>query len=306
MRLVGGRGPHRRFGSARGFTLIELLVVISIIALLISILLPALASARSQGTKAKCMANIRAIVQGFNTYSVDDLSGFTAPVHQAAETFWYGEGEYEYGGRTGLGPYGPNAPEWGNPNAFENFCEENRPLNRFLFGSVASTPWELFRCPTDDGIPAAPYDFDEFFLRDGVKGKTAFEVCGTSYRLNNQYDFTDQTDFNSAFYGPYLRATTQVPDPGTTVILAEAISEVAKWNGPPWRTMGWHRVMNVFNVGFVDGHVGSIYLAGQGDWKQISLDANYWLLRGDGWRMDCYPKEPVCDKGKNNSNKCPS
>jgi prepilin-type N-terminal cleavage/methylation domain-containing protein/prepilin-type processing-associated H-X9-DG protein len=297
--------PQRSAGRPdRGFTLIELLVVVAIIAILLAILLPALGSARAQGTKAKCMANLRAIAQGFNAYSVDDVSGFTAPVHQAAETYWYGEGEYEYGGHTGIGVYGPRG--WGDATEFEDFRETNRPLNRFLFGDAASTKWELFQCPTDTGIPAAPYNFDDYFLQQDAGQTTSVHVItGTSYRLNNHIDFTGQTQFTSAFYGPYLRATTQVPEPGTTVILAEAVSEVAKWNDPSWRTMGWHRTVNLFNVGFVDGHVGSIHLAGQGDWKVPSQQSGYWLLRGEGWRMDCYPKAPVCDKGKGNGNQCP-
>ncbi len=57
---------------SNAFTLIELLVVISIIALLIAILLPALSGARKSAQSMVCLKNHRSLAQGMEVYAVEN------------------------------------------------------------------------------------------------------------------------------------------------------------------------------------------------------------------------------------------
>jgi len=65
-----------RAGNCHGaprsaFTLIELLVVLAVVALILSILLPALAGARDASRATQCLANLRSIGQGVILYQRD-------------------------------------------------------------------------------------------------------------------------------------------------------------------------------------------------------------------------------------------
>lgn len=73
------RTQHSLYHAKSGFTLIELLVVISIIALLIGILLPALGSARGTARRLVCSSTERSLAQLQIMYGFDNKDYFSGP-----------------------------------------------------------------------------------------------------------------------------------------------------------------------------------------------------------------------------------
>src|SRR5258708_37536374 len=71
--LLAGTGSQPLSRRAHGFTLIDVLVGIAIIAILASLLLPALSSAKAKAQAVVCMNNCKQLMIGWNLYAGDNM-----------------------------------------------------------------------------------------------------------------------------------------------------------------------------------------------------------------------------------------
>ncbi|MFB3890443.1 MAG: prepilin-type N-terminal cleavage/methylation domain-containing protein [Phycisphaerae bacterium] len=98
----------------RGFTLIELLVVIAIIALLLSILVPSLQTAREMSRSTVCMTNLRNIHAALTLYA-EDWNGWMPTECYPNDGLHYWDTWNHC-----LADYGPNTYGWRPPRQYIN------------------------------------------------------------------------------------------------------------------------------------------------------------------------------------------
>lgn len=85
----------QRLTRLRAFTLVELLVVIGIIALLVSVLLPALNTARNSAKTIQCAANMRTLGQGMVSFANEHGGNRMPAGGQFASPSWAATNFYE-------------------------------------------------------------------------------------------------------------------------------------------------------------------------------------------------------------------
>lgn len=78
-RAVSGQFLFSPFGSATGFTLVELIVAVAILAILVTIIFPAIQSAQTAGKQAATTATLRGMGTALNLYATDNNGKLPGP-----------------------------------------------------------------------------------------------------------------------------------------------------------------------------------------------------------------------------------
>ncbi len=144
--------------TKHGFTLIELLVVISIIALLIGILLPALGKARETARLIQCAQNQRQVSIAMNVYT-EDFDGFFPMMDMRNVSFGGTQYlHYTWWAQLGRGLYIPSGDDNLNNDASSNVMvcpsdpDPTEWTDRFSsFGASGLLVWG-----NEDGTPPTP------------------------------------------------------------------------------------------------------------------------------------------------------
>jgi len=219
----------------RAFTLIELLVVISVIAVLMAILLPALQRARKQAAGSACLANVKSISTAWFMYHLDNddfiVHSWVLP---GQKTSWVQMPQDEMGNTT-----------WSYGNHACSLEDKIRGIERGLIFPYMGKTHKAFHCPADHrqsfgtegyrsySMIACLNGYPKGFLayEHQIRKYTEIESPGDKYTLVEE---ADSRGFNTAFWT--LAARERGYDP------VQWWSPLAVWHG------------DSSTLGFCDGH----------------------------------------------------
>jgi len=247
------------------FTLVELLVVIGIIAVLISVLLPVLGSARKSADKAKCLAAMHQIGDAYKMYAGDNRGAWPVSV-----MFWSTNGvmrdkryhdfiaKYLMGTQSVTDPSGKVYSD--NNMNFNGSCSSG------TFGSVAA-----YQTHGPFGTPEDPIWMGTLRDKNSVLwGCPSWSKFGFAsqydYGINNGYAMNffpmAPNDLNAAKTNVDAAKTARIIDAGNPLRFGTAPSNAGSdWRGNYFKATAFSRqgerallYDSVFNAGYTDAN----------------------------------------------------
>ena len=228
------KGVFPRGKAPAGFNLIELLVVISIVALLASLLLPALNKAKEQGRSSICKNNMRQLSFAMVLYA-DDNNDYL-PWPGDVDRNW--QPDWVFGGQPNTYPNNPNA--WNMPGF--GFHAESGSIFPYATSQPRIVPhrdyytttYRIYRCPSTSA------------LGDALR---------VNFSMNEELDPT--TDLTKAL--PEGVKIANVVSPTQKVLLVN--EDAATMKNASFKPQGTALTGQFVvhdgrvNVGFIDGHL---------------------------------------------------
>ncbi len=224
----------------RAFTLVELLVVIGIIAVLISILLPALSKARSAANQVACLSNLRQMGMAIIAYA-DSNKGALPGTRQPVSWQWRGA------------PHGVVAS---------------------FFGLADNQRTNVLICPAETRVRSDPNTWIQpGGWASGVGKIPAFWQVSSDWPkgtwgsyLNSSYGASRRvfgfapTEYEYMWGATPFRKITQIPRPYQTLMFLDAFGADVDadgpivGHGPQYGFAGYMAHSTGLNMVFVDGH----------------------------------------------------
>ena len=260
--------------TLKNFTLIELLVVIAIIAILASMLLPALNKARDKAKAISCASNMKSVTLCIGMYS-SDYDSYIIP-SATSPTYTDGKPATSWDDLLGLGYDGRKLTLTTNVG--------NSVTNEWTKGSPGAT--ELYHCPADPAVNLA-----------------GSNDCVRTYAVNGWYSgFKGWKKLNKLKKPSYLFALAERPALGPIPSAAYRINALGRVGNNSWPYVinmadkrqdmqsflsssnfvsGTNIAIGIhskkYNYGFFDGHVEAVEPNGDKDasmcyWKSN----NHW------------------------------
>jgi prepilin-type N-terminal cleavage/methylation domain-containing protein/prepilin-type processing-associated H-X9-DG protein len=228
-------GYRCRWSGRRGFSLIELLVVISVIAILVGLLLPAVQSAREAARRIQCTNNLKQITLATlhyeNVWATLPRDGFLQQVSAGSGYYDSAGNPYISGGVfVLLGPYLDQKPLYDAMNFDVHIWTA---INATISATGLSTLW----CPSDPGVSNPRTVPDGSFYDPGPFTMNYTSYAGNCGTWNLGWIPQSNGQLNGLFLKEAAVRMASVTD-GTSQTMA--FGEKAQAILPPADQLCWH------------------------------------------------------------------